>query len=446
MEGGKDEDDLLPLVGRSRSRLQTAAAPKDATFTAATEGPMQGWRRNSTPAPTGVSRRQTCNLTPGQMEQLEDLHFQHLRENNSIPDIDSIPKRQDLDSHWGRGQGWQVRSMTPASEKPMNERGLRLLPYSKEDGQSVLDRFGIGAVCTKGNKANDTGVGQDSFSITHLPGTVFSGTWEVAVVADGHGPDAHLIADSVVESLPYFLGSIQCRRDLMHLKGQEALQASFKKAEGILKELSLLPIAGSTASCIVQSYKTQQVWVATLGDTRVIAFNKAGEVLKRTVDHTPLLPAERQRIEEAGGECRSGDEYEGMRVFIKDRPFPALAMTRTFGDSMSKKIGVTAVPEILHWDFTGREDVYIFAASDGVWEFMDEATVATYVAELLQSGSTPGQAAHNLLEKARVEWKENEDNYTDDICIVLLPVKRVGANAPKALEGRCFPCTKCAIM
>ena len=46
-----------------------------------------------------------------------------------------------------------------------------------------------------------------------------------------------------------------------------------------------------------------------------------------------------------------------------------LAMSRSFGDNISKSIGVSSEPEIIKMKLDKR-DKFILLASDGVWEFV----------------------------------------------------------------------------
>ena len=46
-----------------------------------------------------------------------------------------------------------------------------------------------------------------------------------------------------------------------------------------------------------------------------------------------------------------------------------LALSRSFGDNISKSIGVSSEPEIIKMKLDKR-DKFILLASDGVWEFV----------------------------------------------------------------------------
>ena len=57
-------------------------------------------------------------------------------------------------------------------------------------------------------------------------------------------------------------------------------------------------------------------------------------------------------------------------MWLKNEDIPGLAMTRSFGDGVAAKVGVTAIPELDMIELT-KDDKFIVLASDGVWEFLD---------------------------------------------------------------------------
>ena len=73
------------------------------------------------------------------------------------------------------------------------------------------------------------------------------------------------------------------------------------------------------------------------------------------------------------------------RVFMKGSNLPGLAMSRSLGDLIAQKVGVTHVPEVNTIPLTADYQVLIFA-SDGVWEFLSTEQVIQEVHRwLLQS-------------------------------------------------------------
>lgn len=59
-----------------------------------------------------------------------------------------------------------------------------------------------------------------------------------------------------------------------------------------------------------------------------------------------------------------GFQIKVIICFIKD--MQGLAMSRSFGDNVSKPVGVTHIPEIIQLKIDKR-DRFILIASDGVW-------------------------------------------------------------------------------
>lgn len=59
-----------------------------------------------------------------------------------------------------------------------------------------------------------------------------------------------------------------------------------------------------------------------------------------------------------------------LRVWLRKEDKPGLAMTRSMGDFMCKKIGVSQRP-VIQKVFLSSSDQCILLASDGVWEFID---------------------------------------------------------------------------
>ena len=54
-------------------------------------------------------------------------------------------------------------------------------------------------------------------------------------------------------------------------------------------------------------------------------------------------------------------------------------MTRSIGDEVAKKVGVSAEAEIIESEFT-CEDKFVIIGSDGIWEFMSNQEAVDIVA------------------------------------------------------------------
>ena len=73
--------------------------------------------------------------------------------------------------------------------------------------------------------------------------------------------------------------------------------------------------------------------------------------------------------------------YGPKRVWLKTKPVPGLAMTRSIGDMAAASVGVTAEPEIKTFPMNQNDKILVIA-SDGIWDrFSNEEvmmTIATY--------------------------------------------------------------------
>lgn len=60
-------------------------------------------------------------------------------------------------------------------------------------------------------------------------------------------------------------------------------------------------------------------------------------------------------------------------------------MSRSFGDNISKSIGVTSEPEVIRMKLDKR-DRFVLLASDGVWEFISNQEVLQLIVPYYKEG------------------------------------------------------------
>lgn len=91
-----------------------------------------------------------------------------------------------------------------------------------------------------------------------------------------------------------------------------------------------------------------------VGDSRaVLAYqqNNQWQIKQLSRDHKPDLEDEKERIIKTGGRVEPFIDSEGTfqgphRVWLKNENLPGLAMSRSFGDNIAKRVGVTWEPEV----------------------------------------------------------------------------------------------------
>ncbi|QIW96573.1 hypothetical protein AMS68_002091 [Peltaster fructicola] len=170
---------------------------------------------------------------------------------------------------------------------------------------------------------------------------------------------------------------------------------------------------GSTASTALISTPTPTpFWhpvapstliTAHVGDTRILLCRTSdGKSVPVTSNHHPDLPSEASRLRRYAT-AFSTDSFGDQRVL-------GLANTRAFGDIASKRVGVSAEPEIVTTQLAPAEYSFVVLVSDGVSGHLSDQEIV----DIVKEERTPASAATALINFA-VETNESEggaDNAT----------------------------------
>ena len=105
----------------------------------------------------------------------------------------------------------------------------------------------------------------------------------------------------------------------------------------------------------------------------------------------------------------------GLCLFLLLLFFSAVRRSRSIGDEVSQTVGVTSVPEISKHLLVG-EDVFAVWASDGVWEFIDDAEAIKIVNKHYPDLDA---AALALADASTKRWRAEEE-VIDDITVVIV--------------------------
>ncbi|KAI9158514.1 Protein phosphatase 2C-like protein 4 [Paramyrothecium foliicola] len=170
---------------------------------------------------------------------------------------------------------------------------------------------------------------------------------------------------------------------------------------------------GSTASVVLISTPTPApFWhpgaqstlvVAHVGDTRVLLCEtSSGLPQPLTSDHHPTTPTESRRLRRyaPAGSMVSGDSFGEERI-------AGLANSRSFGDMRSKRIGVSAEPEITRVDMGPAEYSFLALVSDGVSGTLSDQEIV----DIIKEARTPEEGARSVVEYAS-EVSQDGDNAT----------------------------------
>jgi serine/threonine protein phosphatase PrpC len=95
-----------------------------------------------------------------------------------------------------------------------------------------------------------------------------------------------------------------------------------------------------------------------------------------------------------------------------------LAMSRSFGDNISKPVGVTHIPEIINLKIDKR-DRFVLIASDGVWEFITNQEVLQLLVPFYRDNKLE-EACDALMKLAYERWTVEDKSIVDDITLILI--------------------------
>jgi protein phosphatase PTC6 len=168
---------------------------------------------------------------------------------------------------------------------------------------------------------------------------------------------------------------------------------------------------GSTASVALISTPTpvpfwhpesaSNLIVAHVGDTRILLCRTSdGAAVPQTLNHHPSLPAEASRLRRYATSFVT-DSFGEERVL-------GLANTRAFGDIGSKRIGVSAEPQISSTPLPPAGYAFLVLVSDGVSGHLEDQEIV----DIVKEAKTPAEAADSLVGFAVETASGSADNAT----------------------------------
>mmetsp|Transcript_50377 Transcript_50377/g.113251 ORF Transcript_50377/g.113251 Transcript_50377/m.113251 type:complete len:370 (+) Transcript_50377:70-1179(+) len=277
---------------------------------------------------------------------------------------------------------------------------------------SWVHSLGIGFCCMKGLKPESPN--QDCFAVV-----VAEGDFGFYCVLDGHGPEGHAVSHFCLEHII----NLFLRNPARTTNPAKAFTEAFTLTQQAVQEAEdklQASHSGTTVSLAYHDFTKDVLTVAHCGDSRAV-FGEGLSATDLTIDHKPNLPAEKERIEKAGGRVVF-DGYFNHRVFARDKPSPGLNMSRALGDVMAHtEAGLSAEPDIKTVDMKkkreGSGELRLLVCTDGVWEFIESK-------EAIQFASAPTTPQESLDALAKQSWdnwmKDSDKEIADDITGVLV--------------------------
>ena len=228
-------------------------------------------------------------------------------------------------------------------------------------------------------------------------------------VFDGHGSEGHFVSQAIKQFFQ------NC--SFFDYNSNSMILQLFSSLSKIINNSTNFDSIGSGSTVILIHITPEKIISMNVGDSRAILITKKQNIISLSRDHKPELPEEKERIEASGGRI---DKIFGMgpfRVWFKNEDYPGLAMSRSIGDQLAHKVGVSDIPEIKEFNLENLEPLAIIVASDGIWEFMPNEDVKNIVMNYAYSKDA-NLCSKNLVEKARLIWQETGYAIDDITCVV----------------------------
>lgn len=245
---------------------------------------------------------------------------------------------------------------------------------------------------------------QDSIGIVdnHSPNFYFFG------VFDGHGSSGKEAANMASDFMANYIEKnhkaiLRFRTDQ---KRMNFIKKMFKLAENQLKNSEIdMSCSGTTA--IAFFIQDSICYTINLGDSRGI-LGRITQTQTFTIelsrDHKPLATGEKERILKAGGKIERAlhnGKYKGPYRVWADEDGPGIAMARSLGDFLAKKIGLTYEPEITQISLNVW-DQFLVCASDGLWDVMGSTEVVCFI----QKCEDTDKVSEQQVKEARARWQD----------------------------------------
>ena len=292
---------------------------------------------------------------------------------------------------------------------------------------------------------------QDSYLILE---NMFDQKLNIYGIFDGHGENGHLISNLVSNYLSYFFShkknynipknndtessdsdSISIKSEDININDmvlKEVFSEKNKFIENTINKLVEksnecnfnLDFSGTTCSLLF--ILEDKIICSNIGDSQCVLFHCSNEERWTheiiSFIHKPDDPKESERIIEMGGEIHpyynENGIYEGpSRVYVKNKTYPGLSLSRSIGDLIGEEVGIISEPDIIvkSIDSTFK---YIVMGSDGLWDMIKPYDVSRIVNSFFNKGDPEG-ACKALLKRATKNW-EKDGCDRDDITIIVI--------------------------
>ena len=365
---------------------------------------------------------------PIKTRALTNLYDQY---QSPLDDLDDVNLKDDYQQYSNNTIEALTKNITINPEEQYNNNNINFLNNNniKIKSFSHLSRAGT-------EEDGKTKINQDSYIV--LPKVNDIENFSIFAVLDGHGPHGHLVSKYVSQNI---IDNITTNVLINSSKNVEDIYLSLKKNDfAIIKNAFItadeniknmdFDVDESGTTCVLLIILGTHLICANVGDSRcILTYSENNDpelselkVLPLSIDYKIAIPEERNRIIKAGGLVEQlkdsmGERAGPFRVFKPGKDYPGLAMSRSIGDAIAKKMGVIAEPGIIEHNLNGGVK-FIVLGSDGIWEFLSNEDVRD-IGKMFYLNCEANDLCEELYSSSLIKWKCN-DSTVDDITIIAI--------------------------
>ena len=348
-----------------------------------------------------------------------------------LDDLDDVNLKDDYQQYSNNTIEALTKNITINPQEQYNNNNINFLNNNniKIKSFSHLSRAGT-------EEDGKTKINQDSYIV--LPKVNDIENFSIFAVLDGHGPHGHLVSKYVSQNI---IDNITTNVLINSSKNVEDIYLSLKKNDfAIIKNAFItadeniknmdFDVDESGTTCVLLIILGTHLICANVGDSRcILTYSENNDpelselkVLPLSIDYKIAIPEERNRIIKAGGLVEQlkdsmGERAGPFRVFKPGKDYPGLAMSRSIGDAIAKKMGVIAEPGIIEHNLNGGVK-FIVLGSDGIWEFLSNEDVRD-IGKVFYLNCEANDLCEELYSSSLIKWKCN-DSTVDDITIIAI--------------------------
>ena len=182
-------------------------------------------------------------------------------------------------------------------------------------------------------------------------------------------------------------------------------------------------LSGSTSLLlfIINSENCNKIITTNLGDSKIISISEDKIIKELNIVHTLNNPDEKKRIINNGGEIRRIDysNIGPLRIWYKNKKYPGLSITRSFGDFESDDLGVISEPDIKEYDIDEEKIKIIIFGTDGVWKFLTNDKIMDIALPYFEQNDVNG-AVNKISETAIKLWEVKNPKGIADVTVYVI--------------------------